>query len=266
MRWMLFVTVLLGACGSHAPHAPDNIADLMPYFFQNWETGQTETIAEAAVNLANAATVVTIGHPMKAELDALPAAAIASLGLKDHDPSSTAGLIIVNIFKCNLPQLEKILIDTDQSGIYPGNYDAYSRTYTSSRDDYLARKVPNLTWSAGLTSTNLVTMSETLIGGMRYVPDQGGGKSPWGPALVQRTYLPSQAVFDGTDNYWRQDYQIEVYMEIEPNRILHAYATWRELHVTDMFVSGGAFYTSKSLDNMVSWDQSTEDACAAGKE
>jgi hypothetical protein len=120
----VFLAVTLGACGSQAPHAPDNIADLMPYFWKNWDTAPTAQMAEAVVNLANAATVVTIGNPMKAELDPMQPDAIAGMGLSDRDTTKTAGLLIVNVFKCTLPQLEKLLIDTDQASLHTGVYDA----------------------------------------------------------------------------------------------------------------------------------------------
>ena len=264
-KFLIFVAAALASCGSSAPHAPDKIADLMPYFWKSWDAAPQAQMAEAVVNLGYATTEVTAGHPMKAELDSMTADGIAGLGLSDRDPGKTAGLLIVNVFKCTLPQVEKILIDLDQIRMYPSQYDSYSRAYTDSHDNYLARKQETLHWVADITSTHLYTMSEELLGGMRFVPDQGNGKSPFGPALIGRTLMPSPALFGDPSNEWNQDYQVEVYFEREPNRIVHAYATWREVHLPLNFESGKPFYTSQSLDNMVSWDQMTEDACSAGK-
>lgn len=261
---MLALTALVG-CASYDP-APQELGDLMPFFWENWEGGAEDLMANAVVNLGNATTEVTLGHPLKSILSPMATSRIDSLHLSDRDAGHTAGLLTVTSFKCTLTQLEKILASKDQMAIYPdGGYITYNRVYTTSDTDYFARKNNFLKWNVDLTATHVYDMSESLVGGLRYVADRGGGKSPFGPAIIQRTYMPSPAVFGDPDHQWLQDYQIEVYFEREANRIVHAYATWREVHLPLNFDSGKDFYNSQSLSNMVDWDQATEDACAAGK-
>ena len=264
-RVFLFLVTALAGCATY-DRAPEAIGDLMPFFWDNWENGADGVLAEAVVNLGNATTEVGLGVPLKATLSPMATSRIESLGLGDRDASRTAGLVTVTSFKCTLPQLEKILASKDQMAIYPdGGYITYNRVYTTSDVDYFARKISFLKWTVDLTATHIYDMSESLVGGLRFVADRGGGKSPYGSAIVQRTYMPTPALFGDPDHQWLQDYQIEVYFEREPNRIVHAYATWREVHLPLNFESGKDFYTSQSLSNMVDWDQATEAACAAGK-
>jgi hypothetical protein len=168
-------------------------------------------------------------------------------------------LYVVTRFSCGLDRLQSVLADPDQDAIYD-SYDAYSREFTSSDADYLQGASDTLTWEVTATASNIATgaYTELLLGGLRRV------RRPSGDAILARTHIPYPAATERENVSFVQDYQIEAYVSVDPTdtEILHVYGIWREMDLGglgDMESNGVAQIT---LDNMASWDDKTEAACA----
>ena len=266
MRLMVVVGVLASsACHSLDP-APQALEDMLPWLYPNWETASDSELAARFVELGGAATPVTVGNPLKGRLGKLGPHSIAPYNLSPRDISKADGLFLFNAFHCTLPQLEKILIAKEQDTLFPDSYVGYQKIYETNIDDYKARKTNILHWQSNLTANKVVaTLEETLEGGVRFIPDQGKAKTPWGAALVAWTLMPNPAKLNDPDYFWRQDYQIEMYYERSPNEIVHAYGMWREVYVTSFFDSTTDGFVDRVTDALIQWDTQTEANCAAGK-
>jgi hypothetical protein len=217
------------------------------------------------VQLAGAASQVDADNPVKATVGHLGAGDIADLKLSARDVTRAKGLFIVTEFKCTLSQLEKIVTDLGQDKLYEGMYDTYKRTYTTSHDDYFARKTGRLNWTTDLSATNVgTTFTEHLAGGARFVPDLGKEKSPFGAALLTRTWLTKAADSSDSDKSWDQDYQSEVYFERTPGHMVHLFAAWRHIDYGYLSTDDDSLI-NLMLGKFVDWDAITEQNCADGK-
>lgn len=182
------------------------------------------------------------------------------------DPALARPIFMVNRFSCAMDQLERVLIDLDQMGLF-GGYDAYSRTYTSSADDYLAGTVPDLTWQAVIQASYPIAgkYEETLDGGVRRVALSA--ESPFaGPeALLARTWLPFPATnLDGAIDF-RQDYQLELYLPWGDGEIIHLYGIWREIGLGALGSMESDAVARVTLNNLATWDDKIEVLCAEGR-
>jgi hypothetical protein len=168
-------------------------------------------------------------------------------------------LYVVTRFPCAMDRLQAVLADPDQNAIYDA-YDAYSRSFTSSVDDYLAGTTDAVTWEVTATASNIATgaYTELLLGGLRRVRRDDGD------AVFARTHIPYPATTERENVSFVQDYQIEAYVSLDASdtEVLHVYGIWREMDLGslgDMESNGVAQIT---LDNMASWDDKTAAACA----
>ncbi len=265
--WVCLAALLSAAC-THLDTAPEALEDILPWAFANYEAASDGQFAAAVVNLSASATAITLDKPLRGELHhRLDYPDINYLKLSDRNPQNAQGLYLLNTFHCTLTQLEKVLKYRDQASLYPGQYNTYESSFTTSEADYMARKTSFLYWSTYLNATKgLWTMQETLVGALRYIPDQGKEKSPFGAALIARTYMPDPATFpDDSSLKWLQDYQVEMYYEAEPGRIVHAYGMWRQVDLGVFFHSDSDSFVDNVSSALVDWDKMTETDCAAGK-
>ncbi len=267
VRWISALILTLSAACTSLDTAPAQLEDLLPWAFAHYESASDGEFAAAIVNLSAAATAVSIDNPLRGELHhRLDYPDINYLHLNDRNPQNAQGLYLLNTFHCTLTQLEKVLKFRDQGYLYPDQYNLYQSNFTSSEADYMARKTSFLYWSTYLSATKgLWTMNETLVGALRFIPDQGATKSPHGAALIARTYMPEPAHFEDADKLWLQDYQVEIYYEQEPGRILHAYGMWRQVDLGAFFHSDSDSFVDNVSSALVDWDKMTESDCAAGK-
>lgn len=186
--------------------------------------------------------------------DPLLAAEIADTGLP-HDPSTTFGIIAATELPCPLGKVEPLHVALDQNELH-GGYDAYQRVYSTSADEYHARRTNLLEWDTEYTLTVVggLTYTARIKGEIRSVAADPA-KFPAGRVLVGRAFLKEPAVFanEGSD-YFRQDYQLDLYYERAGGKTVHVFAAWREMRMgifspeqTAEFMRGG----SKDADQRV---------------
>lgn len=176
-----------------------------------------------------------------------------------HDPATAQGMLVITELDCSLDQIEEILVAKNQAEIYPGSYDEYARTYTTSIQDFLSGAAPSVTWKTEYTVSLLErTYEATLTGGAKRV---AGAAPGGGVMLLGRTILDEPARFiAGGDAEFNQDYQIEAYYEVAPTRVIHFYAMWREFRVSSL-TSSHNLYINIVLGNLVDFDVRTSKVC-----
>lgn len=253
---------LLLAC-RHPDPAPEDVDGLARWFWAHYDD-EDDAIAEAVANAHAALGADALEDATDGLISDLAAEDLATVGLSEtHDPTLAAGMYLSNVFACELGQLEEIVYHLAQDELYEGVYDAYSRSYTSDFDAYVAREAPTLGWEVEIsTSVGLPNSAYTewLDGGVRYVPD-----SDYGPVLLARTWMPGPAEFEDPDKSFEQDYQIEVYWERAPGEIVHLYAIWRQIDLGGGLDQDSDLVVGTTLNNLAKWDEATAELCAEGR-
>lgn len=275
MRCYAVLPLLLVAC-KHPDPAPQDIDGLAHWFWVNYDAGTDEEMAAAVVALDAAiqdaskdtfedadgykeeAIQVTISDLSTEERDVVPMDV-------EKDPADARGMLIINPLPCTVEQVERFTYELNQDELYPDAYDAYSRTYTSDADAYIAREVPTLSWEVDLTGTTIgVTYTEHLNGGIRWVPALDDEQSPFGAIAVNRTWMPTPATFANENNReFDQDYQIEVQYETTPGLVVHFYAIWRHVDYGAGMDSENDGLVNTQMDGIVDWDDVTAALCQA---
>ncbi|MBN2799100.1 MAG: hypothetical protein JXX28_08120 [Deltaproteobacteria bacterium] len=260
--WLLLA---LSGCKAVAP-APEDLDGLLAWMWRSYDQGDDADLAEAIRNLDEAIGAEAMDGVSDGTLSDLLPEDAARVGIEDRDPAGAQGLYLVRDYPCTLAQLEPILYALPQAEQYPDVYDSYVRAYTSDLDDYLARNTPALSWEVDYAATLLGDSYQAHIeGGLRYLGALEPAETPWGPVLISRVYLPQAAQFDaGSGKSMNQDYQLEIFYEREPGRIVHAYGMWREAdYGSGLSLEDGAVQRIL-LNNLSDWDDQTAALCAEG--
>ncbi len=261
---LLLAPAVLAGCRKIDP-APEELDALVHWMWSKYEDGTDEELAEGVTNLFAAVD----GHPLEDAEDgtvsALTRDEAALVGVTDRDPADAPGVYLVNAYTCTLDQLQPILLYKAQDELYDGVYDRYVREYTSSRAEFEARTAPFMAWTVEYDASLLgAKYTAEIVGGLRFVPDLGDDRSPHGPALIARTYLPEPAAFESDNKSQEQDYQIEVWTR-RGGDLLHVYGLWRQADFGGGITSGDEGSQRILLNNLAKWDDTTEEHCLAGR-
>lgn len=261
----LACALLLAGCLDATPPqpAPESLDGNLRWWYGHLTRATDAEAADAVQKLAAAGKSDTRTQPLKSQMARLDPADLVEVGLEGvNDPAAARGFLVLNLYPCTLERLAQILVSTEQQTQYPGVYDAYQRTYTSDEGAWTAGAADTLGWEVAMTCTLPVADAyrANLQGGIRRVRGAAPGG---GDVLIARSALPLPAEFaPGSQSYFRQDYQVEIYWEQEPGRIFHAYGMWREMKV------GGFNLTTEDngmfnllIDNLLKWDDRTVELC-----
>lgn len=245
------------ACG-RAP-APDDVDGLARWFWLS--AGEDDAaVADAAARLDATPAMRALGPPLEGGLRRLLPGDAAVVGLMTPDVSRAAGMVVLDVIRCPLDRVERLIAQTDQKALH-GGFDRYSRTYTSDAAAYFERRVPRLDWRSEYTFSLLGTSYDAVLpGGLRRVPAQPG--FPRGPVVVAHAWLPAPATVNGVGSYFRQDYQVQVLYERAPGEVVHLYALWREMKLAGFDTDGGVL-VGETLDKLVAADHDFETHCGS---
>jgi hypothetical protein len=255
-RMMLAV---LTACAT-PEKASEEIDGSLHWFFANFETATDDEMRDAVLDLdLGVAATGTVGD--------LTADEQATVELDSpRDIADVTGLFITGPVACTFEDNEIVHLLLDQNGVYEEAtgkppYDEYERVYTSDDAAYLARETSFLWWETTYTVTPVFQQyTAFIVAGVRYVPEKDGV----GPILIERDHLPSPATMTGqTEDFFDQDYQIDIVVPDGEDSTLHAYAMWRDLQ------SAGLQDEDKGVQNLLldgldDFDRDTEKVCALG--
>ena len=238
--------LLLAALACAPEPAPADLDGLLHLFWTEFGSADGERLAEAASNLPR--------EPTDGEVSRLTEEEIDHIAIGAADPAQARGWFVLYRYPCSLDELVPILISRDQMEQYPdAGYDSYTRTYTSSLEDFESGASETLDWDVVIEGAYLNTAyTEHLLGGVRRA----------GEVLLARTWIPEPVVFEeGSDWSWEQDYQVEVWIE-DGDELVHLYGIWRQLDVGLTTENDGLVNTT--MDGMRDWDDATEELCRAG--
>lgn len=256
----VFLLPLL-ACG--VDPAPQDLERLTRWAWVNYERADDDDIADAIEKLHTELQGLDRSEPIKGTMDErLTREDLEPVQLQDkNDPATARGFLTATVIACPLEKVEPLIYALNQDELHPGTYDTYARTHTSDLEAYVARKQRTLTWTTDIKATPLpgTTYTERIDGGVRWV-----AKTPLGPAFLSRTVLPEPAKFDDASDYFRQDYQIELFYERKPGETVHVFGVWREMKV-GIFDTEGSVLASIQVDNFVKWDEQLERLCQGKK-
>jgi len=262
MRSALLLPLVLVGCKKPV-EAPEDLDSLLHFLWATYETGSDEELLAAAANLgplvqeASSGLVSHLTDAEQATVDLDP----------PRDIALATGVFVAGPMACPMAPLERILYALEQEQIYEEatgkeSYDAYERHYTSDFAAYEARTEPYLTWQTTYTVTPVFsTYTAVISGGMRFVPEVDGV----GPMVIQRSWLPSPAVFENDDgpDYFDQDYQLDVLLPDGDDASVHAYATWRDLRSAGL-QDESAGVQGLLIGGLEDYDRDTEVVCATG--
>jgi hypothetical protein len=260
------VLAVFTACAPPSMPAPDDLDGNLRWFWSSSKAATDAEVIEAALKLQTAgkADTLTPDKPGRGFISRLAPGELAVVGLEGTvDPAKARGLYVTNVFPCTLEKFTAIVTALDQKAQYPEAYDTYERTYSSDASAFTGGSATTLTWDV-TTTTKLVTAPYTssLKGGVRRVVP-AAGKTPFGPLLIARTWLPAPAVFKNPDpnTSFEQDYQIEIFWERTPGELFHAYGMWRDLRLGLGFTTEDNGVANTILTGLLDWDKKTVELC-----
>lgn len=256
---------LVPACADTAELT--EVSGTAQWLWLHYDDASQEAIHRAVVELNGTVSAVTADEPLMGTMPVLTRADLQPIGLQDvRDPSKTTGLLVVTEIPCKLAQIEKAVIRLDQTQNYPDAYKSYLRKYKTSEADYLARKVLTLAWDVTLTTDPSFGQpaTEELAGSVRFVPDLGKDKSPFGAVLLSRTWLKKPASFPVAEFSLPQDYQIEAFYERSAGKIVHLFGVWREGDF-DYFDMSSDFLRGQMMEAFADADVEIGELCKSGK-
>ncbi|MEZ4235861.1 MAG: hypothetical protein R3F59_06800 [Myxococcota bacterium] len=248
--------------------APAELDALLHWTWARYDEGDDEALAGAVTNLDAAVGGQGLVESFDGSVSRLDREEAALVGVTDRDPGDAAGIFLVDAFACDFDQLQEILSYPGQDELFLDVYDAYARTFEQSRDAWLAGDVDRIDYDIDYTASLLgATYVAAGRGALRRLPDLGDPEvTPFGPAVLQRSYLPAPAAFEGDSNKsLDQDYQLEVYWPRGEGRVVHVYGMWRQAN----FGSGLDMENESAqrilLNNLLDWDDNTAALCAEGR-
>lgn len=245
--------------------APADLDSLLHWFWDKWEAGEEAELHDAAVNAFDVVDLEALVDDVQdGSLSRLSDDQTAAVGVSGLSALDAAGIYLVNVFDCELDELEPILWHSQQDVLYEGVYNSYQRTYTSSQADYASGAAAFLTWDFEYTASYLGSeYTAWPTGGLRHVPADDS-LSPHGDIVLARTWMPTPAAFDGDGKSYDQDYQVEIYIAAGEGQLLHLYGMWRQAEYGAGFSTEDEGVQRLLLNNLAAWDETTEELCATG--
>jgi hypothetical protein len=258
-------TRLVG-CSESIESDPD-LGAVAEWAFANHDSASDQDVAAKVAQLEKlVATSKADGAlPVQVRIDSLTAADLGAVHLASPmDPARAPGVVVVTEVTCTLDQIETLVIARNQSELYPQVFDAYTRTYLSSSDDYLARRAPTLSFGIAYSATTGGTRADVeLAGDARYVPRASPLKG--GAALLVRFYQPHAAVVHGgAGDSWNQDYQTDLYYERAPGTVIHVTALWAEFRLGSSTLENDVV-AAFTMGSLVDTDTRTGKICQSGQ-
>ena len=264
MRSLLAISLIaLVGCKKVEP-IPEELDDLMHYFWVGLEDGTDEDLIEALDNLHRAIDGNQVGDDfVEGEVSDLNKAEVSDLGVEGVDPRDATGVLLVDRVGCTVAGLEAVISYEDQDELYTGVYDSFDRTNTLPTDDYLEGRSDWLSWDLVYTTSALgagYEVSSTTV--VRRVRDaRGAGEH----AVLLRAHMVEPARFDNpdTNQFLDQDYHLEIYW---PHRggLLHVYALWKNTRLLG-FEDEDEATQRITLNKLAQWDDGTTQLCEEGR-
>ena len=248
---------LLFACGPEKLDAPPTLDEFMHQAWALYAAEDLSGMAEAT--LAVDAIFDPAEFPLQGTFSDLTREEADLVNVAwDADPAAATGFYVVDTIDCSDSELEDALTNLDQEEVYPDNYTAYERTYTTDSNAYFSGESPFLYWDTDYT------VAIPLVGG--YSTSIHGGvqrvEGEWStPAYATRTWAPNPADCENDDMHFEQDYQIEVFYPSSAG-VIHVYGMWRQFGLSPDSDQDDDLITNTILSAMRDYFANTSEYCA----
>ncbi len=258
----LMVLLAAGGCRTLDP-VPEGVDANASWLYRNQDLEDEAQIAEALVQLRadlslddideyleqlmgplDAESVAVVG---KQAISALPEAEADALSEEDLEArvedgtlvrlGDQQGMMVATIIPCSIEDTVDVFVRLDQDVIHP-DYETYKREYTSDRDAF-GLGTP-LSWSTDYTvkfTIPTATYEANILGQIRWLEgDDASGETQ--RYAIARAHLPEPGVFTKGGQYFRQDYQLDLFYPTDDGRTIHLFAVWRDMNL-------GGFHSSE---------------------
>lgn len=269
MLWLLL------AC-KQPDAAPRDFEAVVHDLWGHYAAADTEALRVDVRDLRDLVDVAALAAaPAEGTLSDLSADEAAAAGAPDVDPSVAVGLFSVGLVGCTPDEMERILFATNQDELYPTNYTAYAREYTSDKSAYDARETAALTWDGTYSVHIPLTGDYTsdILGGVHFVPDDAGADADAdadeaaaaaGPYLLSTTVMPVPAVTDPPELVFDVDLQLEVFFPHDDG-VVHFFGMWRNIDMPSGFGTDSEIGVTLILGGLHDWDDATTAICDEGR-
>ncbi len=258
---MLFSLIVYFSCKGVEP-APEDLDSLNLYMWRHFDDDNGTALQSGIESLHLLMDVDNFDALIDGSTSNLEQSDLDTVGKSDQDASLLSGVFFVNTVACSVAGIEPNVYGLNQDVLHPDTYDAYSRSYTSDFEAYLAREETTLSWDTTYDISGFgYNYTADLESSLRFVPR---GSDGFADMIISRTILKEPAYFDegSTERGLFQDFQMEIYYQLDNGSAFHFYGIWRE-----MILFGDVSFSSESaqrlvLDGLSDWDRDMEENCA----
>jgi hypothetical protein len=176
----------------------------------------------------------------------------------DADPTDATGFYVVDDMDCSSAETQVALTKLEQMEVYPDNYTAYEREYTTDDAAFFADESDILYWDTTYTVAIPIIGNYTMSihGGAQRLDGQWDS-----PGFSTRTWAPNPAVTDPEDLHFEQDYQIEVFFP-GGEGMIHVYGMWRQFGLNADSTQDDELIRNTILSAMEDYFDNTAEFCA----
>lgn len=253
----MLLALLVGCPNPQDTPAPPTLDE---FLHQSWSLyADTDLDGLGALTTTEAPTLDPAEFPMKGSYTDLTDEEFAQVAVEwDADPAAATGFYLVDTLDCSLDELQDALTNPHQEEVYPTNYTAYQRDFTSDMDAFQAGDADTVTWETHYTvNIPLYGAYSTFVNGGAFRIEVDGQTG-----FATRTWAPNPAESDSEGLALDQDYQIEVYYPGETGMV-HVYGMWRQFQISDETDQDDPSLGGLILNGMEGYFDDTSTYCAS---
>lgn len=236
MRSVLLCLLTATGCFKEVPLAPTELDELARFFFVEYGTAPPQTLVDGVANLHGLHTHSGSPDGWSGALSPLDGEAFVAVGRDANlDTEWLKGVYeLVPQPDCTAMDLAEIYAHPEQNTLFDGQYDDYSRDYTSDPDCFMDRTCDEASWVAHITDTFVLKQGtyDFWVEMQRFDAtelDPDGVLS--GDVIMVRSWMPEAAKIgadEQTDGgtFFDQSYTIETFSMLDTGQALHFYGLW----------------------------------------
>ncbi len=244
------------------PSANQEVDDQVRAAWRTFAPAATDDDVKAAFADINDVVSKAGTLPLQLETGSLTASDLAEIGVS-ADPTLAQGVLLVTELKCPLSGIEKILVARNQDALYPGSFEAFTRTYSNDVNAFLGGTQESVDWiETDTANSGGILLGVTETGGARLVPGAGPGGAP---VLLARAYQngPAKILQGGSGAAFEQHYTVEAYIPRDAQTTLHLWAQWSQFE-SSFLSSNSSLFIQLELGGMSDSDVHTASICQSG--
>ena len=248
--------------------APDELDELIHFFFTNVDGGEDDVVGAGAENLAAwyGADDAVVDGLASGQVSDLTTAEIADLEhlTWEPNPGDAIGVFTLQVVGCSLEQMIDVFLEPDQMALFPDTYVDYDRTFDSDAECFDDGSCDQLDYHSTNTTTLALDIPMTYEMYTRLKRYRGGGTAGGDDeVLLVRNVMPEPAVEEVDDAGYEQSYHIEAHVPWGDGETLHLYALWNHGYIENTDPDA-PFWPEQYLTGLLELDEDLDELCASG--